>query len=238
MEEAGNQLFRMWGIDHWAALILTAVLGGILILNAKSIRAWGNDRIFRYVLAIALVGNELASFFYFLHQGVLLLPLQLCDLAVILMALALIIRNRVVGELAFYWGLAGCSQAVLTPILVMAFPHVTYFQFFFSHGAVILGAVYIAIRGRVLFTAFSIFRVWVAINIYAGIVGLVNWRLGTNYGFLAAKPDRPSILDFFGPWPYYIIGEEFLAIAIFALCYGFGRFLEFVSKKKEACCDR
>jgi len=37
--------------------------------------------------------------------------------------------------------------------------------------------------------------------------------------FLAHKPETSSVLDFFGPWPLYIIPLEFVAIFMFSLVY-------------------
>jgi uncharacterized membrane protein YwaF len=39
-------------------------------------------------------------------------------------------------------------------------------------------------------------------------VGLVNWAIGSNYMFIARKPDTPSLIDVLGPWPLYIIWLE------------------------------
>jgi uncharacterized membrane protein YwaF len=47
--------------------------------------------------------------------------------------------------------------------------------------------------------------------------GLVNWALGTNFGFLAHKPVNPSLLDAMGPWPFYILGQALLALLFFVL---------------------
>jgi hypothetical integral membrane protein (TIGR02206 family) len=46
--------------------------------------------------------------------------------------------------------------------------------------------------------------------------GLNNW-LGTNYGFLNGKPDNPSILDLLGPWPFYVVAEIAIIMAVWAL---------------------
>jgi uncharacterized membrane protein YwaF len=50
----------------------------------------------------------------------------------------------------------------------------------------------------------------------ATVLGL-NALLGTNYGYLCAKPENPSLLDHLGPWPWYLLSLEGLALALFLL---------------------
>ena len=50
----------------------------------------------------------------------------------------------------------------------------------------------------------SLPRVVLATFAYAGVAAAADFLLGTNYGFLRAKPVNSSILDFLSPWPWYI----------------------------------
>ena len=51
-----------------------------------------------------------------------------------------------------------------------------------------------------------------AVTIYA-----FNVVVGTNYGYLNAKPNAASILDVLGPWPGYVLAEIAIIIAVWAL---------------------
>jgi hypothetical integral membrane protein (TIGR02206 family) len=62
-------------------------------------------------------------------------------------------------------------------------------------------------------------RVAVGGNLYMIAVGLVNWLLGSNYLFIAHKPDTPSLIDLLGPWPWYILSLEAIAIMLCLLLY-------------------
>jgi hypothetical integral membrane protein (TIGR02206 family) len=44
-----------------------------------------------------------------------------------------------------------------------------------------------------------------------------NVVVGTNYGFVNAKPSRGSVLDYLGPWPAYVVVEIVLVATIWAL---------------------
>jgi uncharacterized membrane protein YwaF len=45
----------------------------------------------------------------------------------------------------------------------------------------------------------------------------INAWLGTNFGFTAHKPVNPSLLDHMGPWPYYLLGMQGMAVVLFSL---------------------
>jgi uncharacterized membrane protein YwaF len=51
---------------------------------------------------------------------------------------------------------------------------------------------------------------------YAVAVGLVDWALGANYMWLREKPGG-SVLELFGPWPWYILGGAAIGATIFFL---------------------
>jgi uncharacterized membrane protein YwaF len=42
----------------------------------------------------------------------------------------------------------------------------------------------------------------------------VNARFGTNYMYLRAKPEAPTLLDLLGPWPWYVLGGEIVAVCL------------------------
>jgi len=60
--------------------------------------------------------------------------------------------------------------------------------------------------------------VWRPIGIlaaYAVIVGAFDAISGANYMYLCRKPANPSLLDWFGPWPWYLCGGAALGLLLF-----------------------
>jgi hypothetical integral membrane protein (TIGR02206 family) len=50
-------------------------------------------------------------------------------------------------------------------------------------------------------------------------VGLVNWLIGSNYMFIAHPPETASLIDVLGPWPWYLLSLEGIAVVVFLLLY-------------------
>ncbi|MNH40736.1 Integral membrane protein [compost metagenome] len=65
----------------------------------------------------------------------------------------------------------------------------------------------------------SLFFTMGCLNIIAACVFAADKLLDSNYMFLAHKPSTLSVLDYFGPYPYYLLVEEVFAFVIFLLMY-------------------
>ena len=58
----------------------------------------------------------------------------------------------------------------------------------------------------------SIWKAFWVTNIYAAAVALFNLATESNYLMLSAKPAVPTLVDYLGPWPWYIIGLEVVGV--------------------------
>ena len=148
-----------------------------------------------------------------------LLPLHLCDFALFVAAYVCFTGSRRVGEVLFFWASTGTLLAMITPALWSGFPHWRFFDYFILHGVVLFAACIHVLGFRRYLEEYAWLRAFVATNVYAAIVGVVNVILNTNYLFLCRKPSVPTLLDYFGPWPVYIVVCEVLALGLFALLY-------------------
>jgi hypothetical integral membrane protein (TIGR02206 family) len=219
--------FQRFDLAHNAVVALTAAAALALVCGGRKIRRLTDDRAIRYPAALLLGLTGGAAWIRNYSDALIVFPFHLCDLALVAMVWALVQpTQRLVCELAFFWALAASSQAILTPDLAHGFPSFRWISFFLVHGGVIVGAVYVTARGYLVPRVTSIVRAWLGTNVYAVVAGLLNWRFGTNFGFLARKPVNPSLLDYLGPWPYYILACEAIALILFFLCYVFARWVD------------
>jgi hypothetical integral membrane protein (TIGR02206 family) len=130
------------------------------------------------------------------------LPLQMCHWAALGAGLYLVTRARWLAVLLYFWGLALCTQALLTPALEEGPTTHVFWYFWLSHGMIVGVAAYaLAVHGFR-----PTWRDWrfaaAAGGGYAVVAIAVNLAVGANYGFLGpSKPNLPTIVDALGPWP-------------------------------------
>lgn len=147
------------------------------------------------------------------------LPLELCSISALLAALLLLIRNPKLFPFVYFCGIAGATQALITPALEFSFPHFRFFHFFAIHGAIILAALYMVRVEGMRPRPSSIGQALLQLNLVALLIGAINRKIDGNYMFLSAKPPGPSLLDWLGPWPWYLLSMELVALGCFALLY-------------------
>jgi hypothetical integral membrane protein (TIGR02206 family) len=139
-----------------------------------------------------------------------------------LAAVLLATRSRTLFEVLYFWGFAGATQAMLTPDLQTSgfnFPHFVYWIFWTSHGVIWWAVIFAAAAWGYRPTWGSIPRVFLITNLVLAAVGLVNWATGGNYMYVARKPDYATLLDYLGPWPWYIIPLQLIGLVAFVLVY-------------------
>jgi hypothetical integral membrane protein (TIGR02206 family) len=148
------------------------------------------------------------------------LPLHLTDAVTVVAALALWNpRPSLRFELTYFWGLTASAQAVLTPGLSADedFSSFIYWQYFATHSGVVVAALFLAFGLGLTPRRGAIGSVFLATAAWAAVAALGNAITGGNYMFLSQRPETPSLLDYMGPWPWYIVGSALLALALFAL---------------------
>jgi hypothetical integral membrane protein (TIGR02206 family) len=208
--------FHLFGSAHLAALAVIAILA--LLLPQLRGRPAAQLR-FRYGLAALLLVNEASWHLWHWVHGQwtvqTMLPLHLCSVLIFGSAILLVTHHFGIFEFAYFMGIGGALQALLTPDLTIhGFPHYRFWQTYISHGGIVLTALYMVLVVGYRPTWRSLLRVMVGMNLYMAFVGMVNWLLGSNYMFIAHKPITPSLLDVLGPWPWYILSLEALGLAI------------------------
>jgi hypothetical integral membrane protein (TIGR02206 family) len=143
------------------------------------------------------------------------LPLALCDVALIVAALACAWPDQpLLVELTYFWGLAGTLQAIATPDLGAAFPHLEFFEYVVGHVGIVIAALFLVVGLRRRPRPGAVPRVFAITVAYTILVGGFDAATGSDYMFLKAKPVTWSMLSVLGPWPWYLVGAAGLAIVL------------------------
>ncbi len=148
------------------------------------------------------------------------LPLQLCDWAMFVIIVALWTGNRRWLEVAYFWGIGGTLQAILTPNLPFGFPDLRFVSFFVAHSGIIIGIVFLMLVYGFRPTGFGILRTFAWTEVYFVIAFTADFLTGENYGFLMHKPEAFSLLSYLSDWrPLYLLQFHILAWVFFCLLY-------------------
>jgi hypothetical integral membrane protein (TIGR02206 family) len=147
------------------------------------------------------------------------LPLELCSISLVMTIILLWTSNKHVYDFVFYAGIGGAIQAVATPVLDMSFPHFRFFHFFYTHIGIVITALYFTWVKGYRPTFKGIIKTMVALNVLLPIVFAINIFFQGNYMFLRTKPTNGSLLDFLGPYPWYILSLEGVTFFIFVVLW-------------------
>ncbi len=145
------------------------------------------------------------------------LPLALCDVGVIVAAVACWWRIPLLVELTYFWGLAGTLQAVITPDLAAGFPHLMFFEYLVGHLGIVLAAVFLVVGLRLTPRPGAAARVFAITAVYTAFVGFVDAVTGANYMFLRDPPGEWTLLRVLGPWPWYVVSAAGVGLVLLVL---------------------
>lgn len=145
-------------------------------------------------------------------------PLQLCHWAAAAAALALMTGRRLWRTLAYFWGLALCTQALITPNLTDG-PGTWPFWFFWSTHAMTVAVPLYDALGRGFRPGWRDYAIACgAAALYVAIVLPIDLATGWNYGFVGpGRPEIPTIVDYLGPWPVRLVFIGAIAAAAMAI---------------------
>ncbi len=213
--------FAAFGPFH--LLVIAAIPAAAFGLSRMAGGGAALARRIRLGLGWTLAANEIAWRAY-MHweQGrrwVEMLPFQLCDAGVWLTVVSLLTLRRWTYDVAYYAALAGGAMAVLTPDLGGPVCSCPVASFFLAHGGTIAAVLFLAWSGLLRPRPGSVWRAFWVLNLFAAAAGAVNVAFQTNFMYLCRKPAQPSLLDYLGSWPAYLLASEAIAIVLFSLLW-------------------
>ena len=240
---AGDASFPLFGPSHIVAIVATGVAaaGLSVLLRRTANRPWAPvlQRVMCLLLALALLAAWITEDVLLTFRGYGTwqdsLPLHLCDLALLLAVVTLFglasspqpaapLRKpadflQTCYELAYFWSLAGSTQALLTPDITQPFPSFVCVRFFFTHGGALVATLVLTIGLGLRPRRHAVWRTWLITAGLAVVVMFVNWLLDANYMYLCGPPKEASLYDYLGPWPWTLLSVAALGWVLFGLCY-------------------
>ena len=216
--------FRPFGLAHLVVIVLTISLPFVLASFARKSRWPRSERLVGRLLAAMLLVNYV-GYEIFLASTVGLewkkaLPFQLCDWAMITIVVALLTGRERWLEVAYFWGIGGTLQAILTPDLKYAFPNIRFVTFFVAHSGIVIAIAFMMIMKKFRPHWFSIVRVFLWSELYFVLTFAVDLLTGENYGYLLHQPAATSLLDLLSHERIvYILEMHLLALVFFVVLY-------------------
>src|SRR5437763_8185618 len=231
--------FHAWGVSHFAVIFLTVVLPFFLAFVVHRTKSRRLERSIALTISALLAFNYIAYVIVSRNFGIdrwyKLLPLQLCDWAMIVIIGALWTASRRWLEVAYFWGIGGTLQAILTPNLRYGFPDLRFISFFVAHSGIIIGIVFLMLIYGFRPRAIGILRTFAWTEVYFVVAFTTDLLTGENYGFLLHKPEAASLLNFLSDSrPLYLLEFHILAFLFFCVLYAPFAIVDLARKPRSA----
>ena len=221
---ASENLFKPFGVAHLTVILLTVGLPLLLALIVHRTKSRFLERSIAFSISALLLINYAAYLIVARQFGVnswqRTLPLQLCDWAMVVIIVALWTGKRRWLEIAYFWGIGGTLQALITPNLAFGFPDLRFISFFVAHSGIIIGIVFLMLIYGFRPRAIGILRTFAWTEFYFVVTFTIDLLTGENYGFLLHKPEAASLLNLLSDSrPLYLLQFHGLAFLFFCALY-------------------
>lgn len=143
------------------------------------------------------------------------LPLELCDVAIFIAVWSLLTLCPLGVELVWFWGLTASALSMVMPSVSEGFPHWRWLVYHVMHGGVALSAIVLALGFGIRPRPGAPWRAFGVGVLYTAGVSVVDLVSDANFMFLKHKPTEPTLLDWFGPWPWYLLVAGVVGLVLF-----------------------
>ena len=186
---------------------------------------------FAKIVAIAVLGVKIAELLfrhhYYGETVAELLPLHLCPIVIILSIFMMFFHSEVLFQPVYFWSI-GAFFAILMPDIRDGMSNFASQSFFITHFFILFSTAYAFVHFRFRPTKVGFLCSFLLLVTLAFIMYFVNNKLGTNFLYVNHPPVTKSLMDFMGPWPYYIFSLAGIDKAI-----SFFMYLPFRKNKKS-----
>lgn len=210
--------FKLFSGEHFILIFSNIVFFTFLLFIANFFDKRKFAKVSAIIIFLIKVLELTYRYLYNNEQIYELLPLHLCNIALIFIIIMMLSGSKTLFQLCFYWSL-GAIFAIATPDVKYSFPNFMTLSFFVTHFYILFAVVYAYIFFKFRPALWGYFIAFFTINLICLEVYFVNLQLGTNYLYVNRVPDFSSPLNYFGEWPYYIIVVELIYIILTYLIY-------------------
>ncbi|REE08558.1 putative integral membrane protein (TIGR02206 family) [Winogradskyella pacifica] len=204
--------------------ILCGVIGAVFVIRYanKSFSLKQKQKAIHYFgwfVSLTLIGFHVYRMLFDNYNFKTDLPLYLCSLLALLIPVFTYYRKYWMFEILVFWIIGGTLQGVITPDIANGFPSFDYFRYWTVHLGLLSIIFYFIFVFKMKPTLRSVFKSFLALQVYVVLMVGLNYVLDANYFYLNEKPKSASLLDYFGEWPYYIMVGQLIIIPLFLMIY-------------------
>ncbi len=216
-----HETLEIFSMVWWQSNIVTLSIILFLLILGKWFSPENRTQLGKFI-GVILFSRAVGIHFYWDYLGILTiessLPLHLCGLSAILSGIVLFWRKQWAYECLFFWGIPGAVHSLLTPEFIFGTSGFLFYEYYLSHGGIILSAIYLTWVLGMKPRQGSWLKIFLYSQILLPFIAFINWIFNANYMFLCTKPiaNNPFLI---GEWPWYLLSIELAGLLHFFIIY-------------------
>jgi hypothetical integral membrane protein (TIGR02206 family) len=223
--------FKIFGFEHLLTIFLIICLSVLFPFLLRNLKTSSKSKI-ALGLAIFIILNEVIKPFYYpalypeRYDFLSTLPLHLCNLASLFIAIFFISKIRFFFNLSFFWGISGVLMALTQPDYPYDFPHLHFVLFNFNHALLLFSIFFAFITLKnipdfksyqdTIFYSIPIVLVVFSINL---LINFLSKNTVANYMYLIEFPLGENLTRFMPDPPFHVLIFIPIALLLFSITY-------------------
>lgn len=223
--------FKIFGFEHLLTIFLIISFSILFPFLLRNLKTSSKSKI-ALGLAIFIIFNEVIKPFYYpalypeRYDFLSTLPLHLCNLASLFIAIFFISKIRFFFNLSFFWGISGVLMALTQPDYPYDFPHLHFILFNFNHALLLFSIFFAFITLKnipdfksyqdTIFYSIPIVLVVFSINL---LINFLSKNTVANYMYLIEFPLGENLTRFMPDPPFHVLIFIPIALLLFSITY-------------------
>ena len=223
--------FKIFEFEHLLTIFLIIFFSVFFPFLLRKLKKSSNSKI-ALGLAIFIILNEVIKPFYYpalypeRYDFLSTLPLHLCNLASLFIAIFFISKIRFFFNLSFFWGISGVLMALTQPDYPYDFPHLHFILFNFNHALLLFSIFFAFITLKnipdfksyqdTIFYSIPIVLVVFSINL---LINFLSKNTVANYMYLIEFPLGENLTRFMPDPPFHVLIFIPIALLLFSITY-------------------